>query len=211
MTVAMLFDFISAFVSLLSTYYFIRLDNKAWPIGMIATCLNGWLYWTKGIYADMLLESFYFLSMCYGWYRWQKQASGHGNQNPAPLGKLSFLQWCTLFMLLVLVFSVIHYLLNTLTNSNVALLDASTTSLSLVAQWLMCHKIIITWVLWFITDALYAFMYLGKNLPFHCVLMFIYTGMAITGYLVWAKRSKSFTDAPRKNSSGVKIKMPGIV
>ena len=60
----MLYDLFSALTSLLSTYYFIRLDIKAWPIGLLATCFNGWLFWQKGIYADMCLESFYFLRDC---------------------------------------------------------------------------------------------------------------------------------------------------
>ena len=48
----MLFDLIGALTSLLSTYFFIRMNNKAWPVGMLATVLNGWLYWYKGIYAE---------------------------------------------------------------------------------------------------------------------------------------------------------------
>jgi nicotinamide mononucleotide transporter len=98
---------------------------------------------------------------------------------------------------------LLRYLLETFTHSTVALLDAATTSLSLVAQWLMCHKIIITWVLWFITDVLYAAMYLSKNLPFHSILMIIYTGMAIAGYLVWARRYKKISSAPPSNSAGL--------
>nr|WP_081726626.1 nicotinamide mononucleotide transporter [Legionella oakridgensis] len=56
----MFYDLIGAIASLLSTYYFIRQNNKAWAIALLATALNGWLYWQTGIYADMCLESFYF-------------------------------------------------------------------------------------------------------------------------------------------------------
>ncbi|RUR17258.1 nicotinamide riboside transporter PnuC [Legionella sp. km535] len=190
----MLFDLVGALTSLLSTYFFIRLNNKAWPIGILATILNGWLYWHKGIYADMMLEIGYFLSMCYGWSIWYKQSLIKDNSTQKPLGTLTMTQWLLLMLTLVAVFLFIFYILHTLTHSTVAILDAATTSLSLVAQWLMCHKIIATWVLWFITDALFAVMYLNKNLPFHCVLMLIYTGLAIAGYLVWARKSKVFSN-----------------
>ncbi|KTD31856.1 Nicotinamide riboside transporter PnuC [Legionella moravica] len=190
----MLFDLVGALTSLLSTYFFIRLNNKAWPIGILATILNGWLYWHKGIYADMMLEMGYFLSMCYGWSIWYKQSLIKDNSTQKPLGTLTMTQWLWLMLTLVAVFLFIFYILHNLTHSTVAILDAATTSLSLVAQWLMCHKIIATWVLWFITDALFAVMYLNKNLPFHCVLMLIYTGMAIAGYLVWARKSKVFSN-----------------
>lgn len=191
----MLFDLIGALASLLSTYYFIRLNNKAWPTGMIATVLNGWLYWHKGIYADMFLELFYFLSMCYGWLRWHKQAVINQSTAPTQLGQLTGQQWLFLSSLLIIMFLSIACLLQKLTHSTVPLLDAATTSMSLIAQWLMCHKIIITWILWFFTDALYALMYFSKNLPFHSILMLIYTGLAITGYLVWAKKSESAKSA----------------
>ena len=197
----MLFDLIGALVSLLSTYYFIRLNNKAWPLGIVATILNGWLYWHKGIYADMLLEFFYFLSMCYGWRKWQKQSAQEMATGQTTLGHLGPLQWVLLCLLLCLIFILIYYLLLTLTHSTVALLDAGTTSLSLVAQWLMCHKIIATWVLWFITDALYASMYLSKNLPFHSILMITYTGMAVAGYLIWARRYKKKLPVLPKNET----------
>ncbi len=186
----MFFDLIGALFSLLSTYYFIRLNSKAWGIGIIATCLNAWLYWYKGIYADMSLEIFYFLSMGYGWYKWRVTAKKHDNQ-PVMLNQLSSTQWLLLFVLLCGVFISIYLILLSFTHSSVPVLDALTTSLSLAAQWLMCYKIIITWIFWFITDALYVWMYLNKGLPFHSVLMIIYTGMAITGYIMWARAAKN--------------------
>lgn len=182
----MLFDIMGAFMSLLSTYFFIRLNNKAWAVGIVATCVNGWLYWHKGIYADMGLEVCYFLSMCYGWYMWKYHYSVNTGSSRTILKRLSSVQWSVLALSLCIVFALIYTLLNTFTNSNVAFLDAITTSLSLAAQWLMCHKIILTWMLWLITDALYAFMYLSKHLPFHSGLMLIYTAMAITGYWFWS-------------------------
>lgn len=179
----MLLDLFGALASLLSTYYFIHLDRKAWIISLLATCLNGWLYWQKGIYADMLLESFYFLSTCYGWYLWRTPI-----KQESIIRRVSLRQWFLLIFFIVSLFTIIWLLLSTSTHSNVALLDSLTTALSLAAQWLMCHKAIATWVIWFFTDAIYAYMYLQKQLPFHCALMVIYTAMAVIGYYMWAKR-----------------------
>lgn len=180
----MLLDLLGAFVSLLSTYFFIRLDSKAWLATLLATCLNGWLYWQKGIYADMVLEAFYFFSTCYGWYLWHLPA----RENKPFILQFSMKQWLLVGAITSLLYTLIVKLLLTYTHSNVAVLDALTTSLSLVAQGLMCYRAIATWILWFFTDALYAYMYLQKDLPFHVLLMLLYTTMAIAGYLSWAKR-----------------------
>ncbi|WP_347251248.1 nicotinamide riboside transporter PnuC [Legionella sp.] len=180
----MLLDILGAIISLLSTYYFIRLDSKAWLTSLFATCLNAFLYWQKGIYADMILESFYFFSTCYGWYVWQ---------NPTPqrenIRSLSKKHWYLLLVLLPSCFLLISTLLVMFTRSDVIILDALTTSLSLAAQWLMCYKAIATWIFWFFTDVIYAYMYLHKQLPFHCLLMLVYMGMAAIGYLTWWRRN----------------------
>jgi len=184
----MLFDVIGAIVSLLSTFYFIRLDKKAWPVSLIATCVNGYLYWQKGIYADMALEAFYFLSTCYGWYLWSRPKK---RKQSASISTLSFKQGLILFPLVGLSYLVIVKLLLSLTHSNVAVIDALTTSLSLAAQLLMCHKIISTWILWFFTDALYAYLYFCKLIPIHGFLMLLYCGMAVAGYLRWSQQQAS--------------------
>lgn len=189
----MLLDLIGAFTSLLATYYFIRLDKKAWLVTLLATCLNGFLYWQNGIYADMVLESCYFFSTCYGWFLWRKPLK----QETFLIISLSKRQWLFIIVSATCFFLIIKTLLSTLTNSNIAILDALTTSLSLVAQWLMCHKAIETWFFWFFIDALYAYMYFHKLLPFHSLLMLLYTGMAVAGYLTWARRSRP--SQPRKH------------
>lgn len=150
---------------------------------LLATCLNSVLYWQNGIYADMLLELFYFLSTCYGWYLWQKPTEQPGN-----IRKLSKRQWTILLIAVISCFILFSILLSTFTHSNIVLLDALTTSLSLAAQWLICHKALAAWFFWLVTDSIYAYMYFHKQLPFHCLLMLVYTGMAVIGYLTWTKQ-----------------------
>ncbi|WP_115302019.1 nicotinamide riboside transporter PnuC [Legionella beliardensis] len=179
----MFLDIVGALTSFLATYYFIRLNSRGWLISLVATSLNGWLYWQKGIYSDMLLESFYFITTCYGWLQWQRPITSTNK----PILVLKEKQWFTLGIAILALFMIIFFILTAFTNSNVAALDALTTALSLAGQWLMCHKIITTWLIWFITDALYAYLYLQKHIPFHVLLMLIYTIMASYGYFSWLK------------------------
>ncbi|KTD64877.1 nicotinamide riboside transporter PnuC [Legionella spiritensis] len=182
----MLLDISGTLASLLATWLFIRINRKAWLVSMLATILNAWLYWQKGIYADMTLESFYFISTGYGWLTWRKP---HKNQ-PGEISNLTGMQWIILGFAVLILFTAIMWVLQRYTSSNIASLDALTTSLSLVAQWLMCYKITATWILWLITDAIYAYLYLVKELPFHVVLMCAYLAMAAAGYRIWVKRQK---------------------
>jgi nicotinamide mononucleotide transporter len=180
-----LLDLIGSLTSMLSTYYFIRLNSKAWIVCLVSCCLNSLLYWRNGIYAGTVLESCYFFSTCYGWFLWRKPKK----EKRSSIISLSGQQWFWAVFFLMGLWAIIVSLLARFTHSNVAVLDALTTAICLIAQWLMCHKAIATWIFWFFSDCLYSYLYFQKQMPFHCLLMLCYTGMAVAGYLSWAKLS----------------------
>ena len=184
----MALDSIGALASLLATYYFICLTPRAWIVSLAAISLNGYLYWKKGIYAEAVLEGIYFLTTCYGWFNWQ---SSFPYKEKSYIKKLSKYQFIGVCIFILSLYSIIRSFLIYFTTSTVLNMDSLTAALSLTAQFLMCHKIINTWVLWFITDIIYAFLYFKKDLPFHVCLMFIYTIMAVIGYYSWYK-SRSY-------------------
>lgn len=181
-------DLLGATTSLISTCFFIRGSYKAWPISLMAIFINSFLYWKKGIYADMSLEFAYLFFTCYGWYYWQSTKTIKLTNITVQLSKFS---WLMLAISIIFLFTSIKLFLYHFTASTVSTLDAVTTSLSLTAQWLMCYKKIITWVLWFITDVIYGYLYWQKELPLHTLLMLVYTGLAILGYYTWKKGNKS--------------------
>lgn len=181
-----LLDGVSASSSLMATYYFIRLAPCAWIISLLAICLNSYLYWKTGIYAEMGLEFIYFCTTCYGLLRWRHDDAMNDNAIQPINPKQSY--WIIL-TLIILALSI-EALLSHYTNSTVPIIDALTTSLSIIAQWLMCKKIITTWILWFITDGIYTYLYFLKGLPFHMVLMGVYCVMAVIGYFNWIKLLK---------------------
>lgn len=183
-------DLISSVFSLLATYYFIRLKSQAWYFSFLACFLNGILYWRSGLFADTLLEVFYFLSSCYGCYLWLNKK--HRERKPLQLNQV---QWLLVFLLIGISYCLISLFLSSYTSSTVPRMDAITTSLSLLAQWLMCHKIIQTWIFWIVTDLLYAIMYHTKQLPYHCFLMILYSCLGLIGYWSWLQSTHKMTEA----------------
>lgn len=175
-------DFSGAALSLLSTYYFTRENLLAWPAGLFAAAINLCLYLQKGIYADSCLEGFYVVLSVYGWYQWQ-----YGNTGRTELSITHISNALALKLALIAITSsiVLSYCLSQYTNSTVPYLDATTTVLCLIAQWLTCKKIIESWFIWLTTDIMYLWLYSHKAIPFHVGLMIIYLGMAVLGYLLW--------------------------
>lgn len=178
----MFFDFFGALLSFLSTYFFIKQNKKAWYLSLLATSINAVLYAQKGIYADMMLEVFYFASSIAGLWQWSQRSKN------AVIKKISLFQLTALFASIAFLFIIMHWFLATWTNSTVAHMDALTTTLSLAGQLLMVYKYIFTWIIWFIVDALYCWLYFNKGLAIHSILMLVYTFMAIYGYLRWRNK-----------------------
>jgi len=188
-------DPIGAVFSLLSTIFFVKANKQAWPLGIVATMCNMTLYFQRGIYGDAALEIFYFLLMFYGWHLWSR---GKEQQRELPITHLTMQQGILWVVVASVSIPCLAWLLIRYAHSSVPWLDATTTIVSLIAQWLMCRKIIETWLLWFIADAIYAGMYFYKGIPFHSALLMVYLGMAIAGYITWSGRSsqQTYTSIP---------------
>lgn len=173
-------DFTGACLSLTSTYYFTQAKRLAWLVGLFAIILNTILYWNKGIYGHMLLEATYFISMIYGWFNWSSHSQSTRGIRSLRLGEGLFYGAisCAAFV------SLSQYLI-AYTDSTIPYWDAISTVLSLLAQWLLCLKILQCWIIWFVVDAIIAGLQFYKGIPFHSALHWIYLGMAIWGYWRW--------------------------
>lgn len=174
-------DFIGACLSLTSTYYFTQAKRLAWLIGLISVVFSTILYWQKGIYGHLILETTYFFSMLYGWFKWSSHSKSSSSLiRNIKIKELIFYSVIAFIAILLLSQCLIFY-----TDSNIPYWDAISTVLSLLAQWLLCIKILQCWIIWFIVDAMIAILQFYKGIPFHSALHWIYLGMAVWGYWRW--------------------------
>jgi len=175
-------DLVSSILALIATALFVNANMLMWPFTFIAAIFEAILFFKVGIYGDMLLAFGYAFSAIYGWYNWK-----YGGTDKTEL-EISTLSWKYSLSLLVIAISSINilaYYLQSSTKSNVAYLDASTTVLSIMAQWLICQKKIETWILWFVADLLYVYLYIYKGINFHAIVAGIFVLLAIAGFYRW--------------------------
>lgn len=183
MTVSWL-DPIGACIALLCTYYFTQARRFAWCLGLIAIVINAILYYEKGIYGRVGLEFLYFVSMIYGLYHWGQAKS---ERTPTVISRLNRREILQYALLATGAIWGLAQLLQNMTNSTIPYWDATTTVLSLMAQWWLCRKIIQSWILWFFVDAMVAILQCYKGIPFHSMVHWMYLGMAVMGYYRWRR------------------------
>ena len=182
MTLILFADILGSAASMLATILFVHLHKKAWIVSCVAIVINLILYGYEGLYADTGLEIFYLLTTIYGLIAWSDKNLEFTQQ---AIFTLSYRNKLITIAATLLIYLVLTKLLYSYENETIKNLDALTTALSLVAQYLMCKRYIETWILWFITDSLYVFMYHQKFLVYHEILMLIYVILAVAGYLRW--------------------------
>lgn len=178
-------DQLGALLALLATYCLVKNQVIAWPISLLATVISLFLYYQVGLYGDAGLAVFYFFSALYGWYAWTHV--GNTQIVTRSITHITRQHFNYLLGFSVVSTALVYSCLVYYTDSDVAFFDATTTVLSLGAQWLMCRKIIQTWILWFIVDAINIGLFIYKGIPYHALLMMVYLFMAIAGYLNWQK------------------------
>ena len=128
-------DPLGAIFALIATYFLIKANILAWPVSLIAICIHIVLYYQVGLYGDVGLAMFYFISSLYGWYVWSvNHKSTHLNQVQALIiTDITRIHMLVLTITGLIGTSIVYYLLSHYSDSDVALFDAITTVLSLIA------------------------------------------------------------------------------
>ena len=159
-----------------------------WLVGIIMPIVHGYTYLGSGLYADFGMEVYYVLAAIYGFIVWKlgtKKEDGKKQEKPITHFKTQAI--VPVALVFAALWAGIWWILVTFTNSTVPVLDAFTTSLSMVALWVLAQKWAEQWLLWFVVDAVCCGLYIYKGIPFTAGLYGFYTIMAILGYRHWLR------------------------
>lgn len=165
----------------------IRQNILLWPIGLLSSLLFIVVFYQSALYANMGLQGYYVIMSIYGWYYWSRGNLGlDGKQQDLPVKRMSGFTMILSIIAGVLIQILIFYILSH-TNSPIPFWDAATTTLSIVATWMLARKYIENWTLWIVTDAISTGLYLKMHLYLTSLLFIAYTILAVIGYVEWKK------------------------
>ncbi len=175
-------------VGILYLWWEYHADSRLWYASMVMPCISMWIYFSKGIYADFGLSVYYLLIAVYGWWKWRSGGhSGHesGENKQLPVTHIPLQMLAAAIGAFLLIWAVLFFGLDSLTDSTVPLADSFTTALSIVATWMLARKYIEQWIAWIIVDAVSVGLYIYKGIYFYAVLYVIYIVIAFFGYRKW--------------------------
>ena len=178
-------ELIASFFLLICVYLSAKRNILTWPMGIIGVSIFFYICYESRLYADMWLQVVFLLQSIYGWYFWI-----YGTEEDVdnvPIRKLNLKEQVLVLSFIVVLILIVGYLSDRYSDTDVAYLDATVASMSLVANILLARKIIDNWVLWIIADIMYIGLFYYKGLYVTSGLYVIFLGIATSGLFEWRK------------------------
>lgn len=184
-----LLDLIGTILGFLYLWLEFKTSVWMWVVGCIMPAIYIVVLYQAGIYADCGMEIYYFLAGIYGLIIWLRGKTEDGSTIAISSTPRKLYVWLALIFLVL--FVAIAVFLRELTDSRVPYIDSFTTSLSIIAMWMLSRKYIEQWWVWFVVDAFSSGLYIYKGVYGRSILYAVYTVMAIYGYYNWKKKMKA--------------------
>jgi nicotinamide mononucleotide transporter len=171
----------------LSVWLAVKENVWNWPIAAANAVFFFVLFLEHRLYGDMGLQVIFFGLAVLGWYRWLR---GGENHTELAVSNISGRQ-AIFFSIVTIVATALLTVYLRRINDAAPFLDAFTTVLSLVGQYLMTKKVIENWYVWILADVLYIYLYIHRGLLLTSVLYVIFLLMCIAGALQWQRSLRS--------------------
>jgi len=183
-------EFIAVFLGILSVFFAKMNKIVVYPTGMISTGIFVYLLFQFELLGDMIINAYFFFMSIYGWYYWSYKKDGD-IVNKVSFGSINdYIISLFIFLISLIVVTNIYKSFNSF-NSWTAYIDTITTGIFFVAMWLMAKRKIENWIFWIIGDIISIPLYFYKGLAITTIQYFIFTIIAIMGYISWKKIYKA--------------------
>ena len=191
-------EFFGTLFTIACVWYTARAKVISWPLGIIGTILYIFLFYQIRLYADVFEQGYFLATGFLGWWVWlhPKIKNTDDQDQQLKISKNSLKQNGIILLIIIIGTALLTYVVS---NLNIwmpqyfpepaasPMLDAFTTVMSFVAQWLLVRKKIESWVLWIIIDVIAIWLYWSKGVKFVSIEYILFFFIAIYGLHSWLK------------------------
>ncbi|MFA6261882.1 MAG: nicotinamide riboside transporter PnuC [Bacteroidia bacterium] len=186
MTISLLLEICASLSSIVYSLLLMREKIAGWYFGILASVLSIILFYHTRLYAQSLISIYYAGVGVYGLIYWIRAKQRH--EHIHRWNAMSHIKFIALF---TLISCITYFLMKTYTDASSPMLDAFLTAFGLLASIKEARKILSSWVYWFIINLGSAWLYYSQDLTVYAILMVVYAGICIPGYLSWLKIYKT--------------------
>ncbi len=186
---------------------YLAAKNKVitWPIGIIGVILYGFLFYQIQLYSDLIEQFYYLITGFWGWWLWThpKNKDEKDKSNELKISNNSHRENVISVILIAIASLVMGYYVARFhlifpsafsEPASFPYLDAFTTVMSFLANFLLMKRRIESWYLWIIVDVIGVWLYFVKGVPLLSILYFAFLINAFWGYSKWKKTLRSYEE-----------------
>lgn len=189
--------------SLLGVLYIIleyRASRWLWPVCVVMGICVAYSCFVNKLYANGAINVYYVVMAFYGIYAWQRmrrlQRQGHpeAEEDEAPMQSIPRQQVKWVLSAIAALTVALYFILKAMgeysvvRGVNLTVLDALTSSISIVTMWLLAKKYYQQWIGWMVVNPITVILFLlSCNYPL-TIMYAVYVVVAIMGYLRWRRQ-----------------------
>jgi len=168
-------------------YVWMEIKQKPgmWVVGFISSLIYVWVYFQTKMYGYATLYVYYVVISVYGWYCWRYARQPDGTVAGLKVSRLRLPSALVLTAISVVLYVGAGFTLHQFTDSPVPYFDALGVSLSIVATWMLAHKILEHWMLWIFINIFSSALCFYRGLYPTAGLFVVYAVMSVAGWFRW--------------------------
>ena len=179
------FELVAAGLGVVSVFFAIRRHIVAFPIGIGMAAINAFLFFHKAFYAQAGLQLVFIALQIWGWTQWNK-ARQNDRKAIVVHDSISGRAWLLSALALVAGSVGIGLLLREVAGG-LPFLDATTTSLLLLAQFWLNRQQLRHWFIWKVAATLLFVQMAHGGLYWLMLLNLVLFVQSLVGFFVWRK------------------------
>lgn len=183
-------EWVSTIAQLASVWYAKKNNVLVYPTGIIGVLLAGYVYYFLArppLYADAILNIYYFVMSVYGWYNWVQRKDE--NHLAYPISWCAKQQLWAGIIFFLASWAAIYGLLLKITDSNTPLLDSLVSSSAITAMWWMAKRKVENWLAWIFSNIVAIPLNFYKGFMLFTLMYILFLGLAWMGYTEWKKKA----------------------
>lgn len=182
-------EIIGAVIGLIYLYLEYKANKWLWLFGVIMPVVYVFIFYQSKFYADMGINVYYFFASIYGWMVWTRKKHSETQTQISHTPKRFILP---LTVAGLAFFAFIAFILIRFTDSPVPYGDSFTTAISILGMWMLAHKYIEQWGIWFVVNVVSCGLYIWKGMHIATILLFaVYSIISVFGYFKWKRMMRA--------------------
>jgi nicotinamide mononucleotide transporter len=181
-------EIIASILGLANIILLVRRSIWNYPFGIAMVTLYGYVFFEARLFSDAALQVFFFAVQIYGWWNWYHARDSAGLARVEVMSTRSRIVWVAVIVAANIADA---WFLANYTSDVAPWMDANTTAMSVVAQYLLSVRKIENWILWIVTDVVQIGLYYWKGLYPTTGLYAVFLIISAIGLYEWLREYRA--------------------